>query len=432
MQHEAAWLRRLAERIIDDPSVAEDACQEAWLVASTRGLSNIAQLRPALSRWMRRSAWRRRRAELRRSAHEEAAEQRHTYPSPEEVLSRAEERQRLWKRVTELPEPYCMALLLRFQEELTPNAIAERVGCPADTVRGRIRRGLVMLRERYERGEGGIDMRSLALVATPLTPHLSVASAKAASVGAPSATAALGAITMNKTTTTLLSATVLLAGGAGVWELSTESSKPTSSTPKVEASSASLPYNRTEETPEEPSGDSGSTQLEGSTPETRPTDTPTETSENEQLFSASQAQNITEPSNWWNPSARLREHAPEYVLYVSHILDDLRYAALEVRDVPKARGLALMVRIEREAVRFDELLRDTEDLPQALVSINIRAQALGKTLEMLGNSLDHLPDILPPLPGEPDPGDFLMFDAVPSDSEYAAFYHHLLDLHPEK
>ena len=48
-----------------------------------------------------------------------------------------------------LSEPYRTAVYLRFYEGLLPRRIADHLGVPVETVRTRIKRALVMLREDY-------------------------------------------------------------------------------------------------------------------------------------------------------------------------------------------------------------------------------------------------------------------------------------------
>ncbi|MEO0481843.1 MAG: sigma-70 family RNA polymerase sigma factor [Planctomycetota bacterium] len=262
MHEEAAWLRRLAARLITDPALADDACQEAWLAAARKGLTERSDLRADLFRWMRRFAWRWRRAETRRSLHEQAARPGQEFPSTHELLSRAEERQRLWLRLTELPEPYRTTLLLRFQEGVDTSQIAKRFDCPTDTVRRRIRKGLSLLRERYARDSSGTGRNALALIAIPLTPRLSPLSAPISALGTTGTATAVGAWMMKKATMAV-AITALLAGGLGVSYALDAGATNTPESPKTPTRTAALdpgartetvrpgPQVRTERTPTE-------------------------------------------------------------------------------------------------------------------------------------------------------------------------------------
>lgn len=71
-------------------------------------------------------------------------------PSPAEVLQSEEQRRRVVQAVLALPQPYRGVVLLRYWEEQSPSAIAERLALPAATVRSQLKRGLAMLRERLD------------------------------------------------------------------------------------------------------------------------------------------------------------------------------------------------------------------------------------------------------------------------------------------
>jgi len=71
-------------------------------------------------------------------------------PSAAEVLQSEEQRCRVVHAVLALPQPYRGVVLLRYWEEQSPSAIAERLALPAATVRSQLKRGLAMLRERLD------------------------------------------------------------------------------------------------------------------------------------------------------------------------------------------------------------------------------------------------------------------------------------------
>ncbi|MCR9245819.1 MAG: sigma-70 family RNA polymerase sigma factor [bacterium] len=203
LRADVRWLRELAVRLIRDPALADDAVQEAWLAADRSGRTNGPERRGVLFRAMRRFAWRWRRAEGRRSRHEAAGSRSFDLPSTAELLSRGEERQRLWRRLTELAEPYRTTLLLRYQEGLDTRAIARRFEAPEDTVRRRIRRGLELLRERYQQDgdQPGRGLSALALVAWP--------------VGNPSTTVANGDLTGDPAGATNLATPAMTSASTG-------------------------------------------------------------------------------------------------------------------------------------------------------------------------------------------------------------------------
>ena len=73
-------------------------------------------------------------------------------PSPFEAAARSEDAIRLAGQLQILSPLYREALLLRFQEDLSLQEIAQVVGAPVTTVTSRIYRGLAALRSAFEEG----------------------------------------------------------------------------------------------------------------------------------------------------------------------------------------------------------------------------------------------------------------------------------------
>ena len=72
--------------------------------------------------------------------------------SPFEAAARSEDAIRLAGQLQILPPLYREALLLRFQEDLSLQEIAQVLGAPVTTVTSRIYRGLAALRSAFEEG----------------------------------------------------------------------------------------------------------------------------------------------------------------------------------------------------------------------------------------------------------------------------------------
>ena len=72
-------------------------------------------------------------------------------PSPLESLATLEEGERVTDALARLPALHREALMLRFQEDMTPDEIARVVSAPLPTVKSRIYRGLVALRSQLEK-----------------------------------------------------------------------------------------------------------------------------------------------------------------------------------------------------------------------------------------------------------------------------------------
>jgi RNA polymerase sigma-70 factor (ECF subfamily) len=163
----AESLRALARRLVLDGGAAEDAAQDAWLVA----LRGAPRGDVPFSWWMRgvvrnvvRNA---RRDDAVRRRREAAAPIPLETPAPDALVEQAEIHHRLVGAVLALEEPYRTTILMRFFEDLSAAEIARRVDVPAGTVRSRLKRGLDMLRARLDGDEEG-DRREWAMALVPL------------------------------------------------------------------------------------------------------------------------------------------------------------------------------------------------------------------------------------------------------------------------
>jgi RNA polymerase sigma-70 factor (ECF subfamily) len=140
----------LAYRFLQDRALAEDVTQEVFLqlYREQESLTTEQHIRY----WLRKVASHRsidaaRRRKLRpRVALEEIREPaaRESFRDP--LLSET-----LRKLVATLPETPRMIMVLRYQEDMDPNEIAETVGIPVATVKSHLHRSLAMLREKMQR-----------------------------------------------------------------------------------------------------------------------------------------------------------------------------------------------------------------------------------------------------------------------------------------
>ena len=140
--------RRMARSILADPHQAEDAVQEAWLIAQER----IAQLRTsaAFPGWLlsivRREAQRiaRRRPDLL----SEPAQAPDPGPGPEGLAEGAEVRATLRSAVAALPGPARLATERFYLEGLSVKETAAALGVPEGTVKRRLHDARQTLRGR--------------------------------------------------------------------------------------------------------------------------------------------------------------------------------------------------------------------------------------------------------------------------------------------
>ena len=155
-------LYRTARSILKDDAEAEDAVQEAWLLAY-RAIGNFrgdAKLSTWLVRIVVNEAISRRRKRSRgaeviqlngetqedREAAEENVNQ--TLPEqPEHAARRAQTRRLLEAKIDELPDAFRTVFVLRALEELSVEEAAVALGIPEATVRSRFFRARGLLRE---------------------------------------------------------------------------------------------------------------------------------------------------------------------------------------------------------------------------------------------------------------------------------------------
>ncbi len=142
----------VALRMTGDRGLAEEIAQDVFLELD-RHLARIESPAHAIN-WLRRVAMNRSADALRRrkvrcmdlwveieEGHGAQAEQK---PSPlgSQLGSRIE------SLLASLPEPQRAALILRYQEDLTPEEIAELLSAPLATIKSHLQRGLKLLRAK--------------------------------------------------------------------------------------------------------------------------------------------------------------------------------------------------------------------------------------------------------------------------------------------
>ena len=234
LQH-AAWVRGLARRLAGDAHEAEDLAQDTWLAFLRAPFDEVRAPRSFLGGILRHRWREARRAHARRSEREARVGREEGSPTPSavEALEKAELARALVEIVLELDEPFRSAILLRYGEELTPCAIAERLGVAPRTVESRLRRGLARLRERWRTRFGAEAGRAFALLApAPTLPAVSGAT------GGGALSMAIGALLVN---TKLVLGVLVLAVGGGVWWLWSARAAPPAAPELAPAADASPP-----------------------------------------------------------------------------------------------------------------------------------------------------------------------------------------------
>lgn len=147
--------RRVATAVVGSGGDADDVVQEAFMRAYTRlaQFDEERSFRPWLLAIVANEARNRRRAAGRRAAVTlrvvEQPDGRGDDPAtdPERAHEAAELRRRLAAAVASLPDRDREVVALRYFAELSEVESAEALGCPVGTVKSRLSRALVRLRE---------------------------------------------------------------------------------------------------------------------------------------------------------------------------------------------------------------------------------------------------------------------------------------------
>ena len=160
----AAALRKLARDLVG-ADAADDVLQDTALQALQHPPRRDGEVRGWLVRIVQRLSLRHRRSTQRRKRHETAVEPPQGPRGPDAEIEHRDTVRHVTDALLALPAVYQRALLLRYFEDLTPTAIAARTGESLGTVKSRLARGLVMLRERMDaRGDGGEWRAALGLM----------------------------------------------------------------------------------------------------------------------------------------------------------------------------------------------------------------------------------------------------------------------------
>ena len=151
--------------MLGDEAAAEDTVQDALVLALERPPLQKDNFGGWLNAVVRTLALKRLRGDRRRARREESAARVERTDSTVDSVATAALCKQLVDAVLELDEPYRSAISMRYFDDLPPREIATQLGVPRNTVRARLRRGLVQLRERFDAdSEGGREAWSPALL----------------------------------------------------------------------------------------------------------------------------------------------------------------------------------------------------------------------------------------------------------------------------
>ena len=152
LQRFASMVYSLAMRMTGDAGLAEELTQDVFLeLDRNRGRM---QGEDHIRRWLRQVAMHRAVDALRRRDHREPGWDQGRWMGLEEWQEKPADESgervpwsaKIERWLLQLPETQRKALLLRYQEGMTPEEIAETVGAPLATVKSQLQRGLKAIR----------------------------------------------------------------------------------------------------------------------------------------------------------------------------------------------------------------------------------------------------------------------------------------------
>lgn len=147
-----AMVFSIASHFVRDRAVAEELAQDVFLTLyrSLGSLESAAHL----TFWLRRVTSHRCIDWQRQATHRLEVTVARLPEQPVPPTSRDPLRgERLRRLVSELPAPARMVVILRYQEDIEPQEIADIMNMPVNTVKSHLRRALAALRERFAEEE---------------------------------------------------------------------------------------------------------------------------------------------------------------------------------------------------------------------------------------------------------------------------------------
>jgi RNA polymerase sigma-70 factor, ECF subfamily len=139
------FVRAILRRFVADPNAVDDLAQETWLAVLRQAASGGFLGRAWLSTVAKNFALQTLRGDERRRVRESRAAEGFGAVEDGEIRCDAETRARVLACVEGLKESYREVVRLRYFEDLTPCAIAERLCLPVETVRTRLKRALLQV-----------------------------------------------------------------------------------------------------------------------------------------------------------------------------------------------------------------------------------------------------------------------------------------------
>jgi len=155
LRHEP-FVRAVVRGLLSDEDRVKDVVQQTWLVALRRPPRGVASLRSWLARVAANLARDSHRSAGRRKRREEAVARPEAVESVDVTHGRLAAQREVVDVVLALKEPYRSVVLLRYYQDLSPTAIAERLERSPATIRSQLSRAHEILRSALDtKFEGG-------------------------------------------------------------------------------------------------------------------------------------------------------------------------------------------------------------------------------------------------------------------------------------
>ena len=149
------FVRAVVRDLLRDEHRVQDVLQETWIRALDKGPGEGGSLKGWLASVARRLALDQHRSDARRERRERETARGEALESVDALHARLEAQREVVDAVLALEEPYKSVVLLAYYEQLAPQAIGERLGRSAATVRSQLSRAHEILKRRLDAHHGG-------------------------------------------------------------------------------------------------------------------------------------------------------------------------------------------------------------------------------------------------------------------------------------
>ncbi|MFN0207479.1 MAG: sigma-70 family RNA polymerase sigma factor [Planctomycetota bacterium] len=158
------FIRSIARSLITDAHAVDDVVQQTYVAALQKPPDATNRFRAWIATVARNFARAANRKQQLHDRHERKSAKSELLPSAAEMAQIEETRHRLAQALIQLPETYRSVLWFRYYDNLPPRAIAKKLDISVETVRTRLKRGIMILRQQLDREYGSRREWSLAVV----------------------------------------------------------------------------------------------------------------------------------------------------------------------------------------------------------------------------------------------------------------------------